>query len=254
MKKYNFVYITTNLINGKQYIGEHSTDNINDNYLGSGNILKSSIKKYGKTNFNRQILEYFDNKDDAFNLQEKYINEYNTCKPNGYNISPKGGHGVRGCFSEKSIEKMRKANKGQIPWSKGRKNLWNHTEETKERMKKIHTGKKMSDESKEKNRIKHLKENLSLETIEKMKKSKSGKKRLWNHTEESKKKISDSGKGRTGYWKDKKLSPETIEKMKISGKGKNKGPMSEEHRLSIIEGIKRKKEEKRLSQASNGVL
>ena len=45
-------------------------------------------------------------------------------------------------------------------------------------MRKIHTGKKMSNESKEKNRIKHLKENLSFETIEKMKKSKSNKKGL----------------------------------------------------------------------------
>jgi hypothetical protein len=61
MKKYNYVYITTNLINGKQYVGEHSTDNIEDRYLGSGFQLRMAIKKYGRKNFNKLILEHFDN-------------------------------------------------------------------------------------------------------------------------------------------------------------------------------------------------
>jgi hypothetical protein len=61
---------------------------------------------------------------------------------------------------------------------------------------------------------------------------------------ETKKKISNSLKGKpTGnsYWKGKTLSDETKNKMSNSGKGKNSGPMSEKHRLAIIEGIKRKK-------------
>ena len=29
-RKFNYVYLTTNLVNGKQYIGDHSTDKIND--------------------------------------------------------------------------------------------------------------------------------------------------------------------------------------------------------------------------------
>lgn len=49
--KYNFVYVTVNKINGHYYKGKHSTDNIDDGYLGSGCILQRAIKKYGKHNF-----------------------------------------------------------------------------------------------------------------------------------------------------------------------------------------------------------
>lgn len=53
--KEHYVYCTTNILNNKKYIGSHS-GHINDDYLGSGVILKKSIKKYGKSNFIKQIL------------------------------------------------------------------------------------------------------------------------------------------------------------------------------------------------------
>jgi len=75
-KKFNFVYVITNKANGKQYIGDHSTDELNDNYLGSGTYIKRAIKKYGQEFFNKEILEHFEIKEAAFDSQEKYINEY----------------------------------------------------------------------------------------------------------------------------------------------------------------------------------
>jgi hypothetical protein len=52
------IYKTTNLINGKIYIGQDSKNN--PKYLGSGKIIKLAIKKYGKENFKKEILEYCD--------------------------------------------------------------------------------------------------------------------------------------------------------------------------------------------------
>lgn len=37
-KKYNYVYKTTNSINGRFYYGVHSTDDLNDGYLGSSEL------------------------------------------------------------------------------------------------------------------------------------------------------------------------------------------------------------------------
>jgi group I intron endonuclease len=112
-KNFNYVYVTTNLKTGKQYVGDHSATNLNDNYLGSGVALKRAIKKHGRKNFRREILEQFETKEAAFIAQEKWINKLNTLKPAGYNISPKGGHNVTGCISEETKEKIREGNKGK---------------------------------------------------------------------------------------------------------------------------------------------
>ena len=71
-KKYYLIYQITNNINGKIYIGKHETDNLDDDYFGSGKHLKHAQKKYGLENFTKTILYYLQNKEEM-NLLEKMV-------------------------------------------------------------------------------------------------------------------------------------------------------------------------------------
>jgi len=50
------------------------TENIYDEYLGSGIRIKRQVKKYGKENFEKEILFIYDNKDDAFEKEKELLN------------------------------------------------------------------------------------------------------------------------------------------------------------------------------------
>ena len=82
---YYTVYKTTNLINGKFYIGKHQTQDLNDDYFGSGILINRAIKKHGIENFVKEILYIFDIEQEM-NLAEKILVvidsevSYNICK------------------------------------------------------------------------------------------------------------------------------------------------------------------------------
>ena len=61
----HFTYQTKNMLNEKNYVGIHSTKNLNDGYLGSGIALQKAIRKYGKENFTMIPLAFFDSRNEA---------------------------------------------------------------------------------------------------------------------------------------------------------------------------------------------
>jgi group I intron endonuclease len=159
-----YIYLTTNLINNKIYIGQHQSKFFDKNYLGTGKLILRAIKKYGKESFNVKILRrcYVKNR---FDISEKeLIKKYNSTSPKiGYNISYGGSVPMRGRkHTTKTKNKISKSKKG-IGWSKalrekltGRK----HSEETKLKMSASHMGHKawnkgipMTEEAKAKQRI-----------------------------------------------------------------------------------------------------
>lgn len=97
------VYITTNIINGKKYIGKDEQNN--PKYLGSGNLFKEAIKKYGRENFQKEILAVACNREDLCELEAYYIDYY--CAQTSdlfYNLAP-GGNGGKLCTEYKYREK-----------------------------------------------------------------------------------------------------------------------------------------------------
>ena len=89
---YYTVYKITNLVNGKIYVGVNKTNDLNNYYMGSGKLIKEAIKKYGLTNFKKEIIAIFDNTDDMFEMEAQIVNEEFVKDSQTYNLK-EGGHG-----------------------------------------------------------------------------------------------------------------------------------------------------------------
>ena len=186
-----YIYRITNKINGKTYIGQHKYKKLNDDYMGSGKILKLAQKKYGIKNFIKEILySSIQYKETADDVERFAIAKERALGKAEYNIADGGG----GCGS--------------------------HSEETKKKISEGNKGKKVSEETKKKMSESHKGVQVwnkgiprTDETKRKISEANKGKKL----SEEAKKKMSESRKGRTSWNKGKKLEPLSEEhKMKIS--------------------------------------
>jgi len=202
------IYKITNLINDKIYIGQDIRNN--PNYFGSGKLIKKAVKKYGKENFRKDIIEYCtsienmnerevywidcfnstDRKNIGYNILEggnkppvhfgkrpewfcKKISESKKGRPNG--LLGKPGQRTGQKQSKEEIEKRRIKNTGK-----------KRTEEFRKLMSDKHKGKKQSDEARLKMSI--AKQNMSEETKKKIGLASIGRK----ISEETRKRLIDS--------------------------------------------------------------
>lgn len=128
---YGFIYITTNTVNGKRYIGQKRFDNKYQwkFYLGSGKALKMAVNKYGKDNFHRDIVDIAYSRDELDSKEIQWVTNYNAVESEDfYNIADGGHAGNKYAGkTEEEMDEIRKkiseAGKGRILSDNARQNI-----------------------------------------------------------------------------------------------------------------------------------
>lgn len=216
-KKYYYFYKITNLKNGNFYYGVHSTNNLDDGYMGSGAIIKSIIKKYGTEFLQKDIIKFFDSSKTMYAYEKLVVTNEMIQDPKCYNLTEGGiGYDINHFVPKYVKHKISNSNKGKSSTNKNKKFI-------------------------NKNTVNKLVYESEIEQY-----LLDG----WNlgiyYSEESRKKLSTNG------FKGKKFTPEQRKKLSEAKKGKpsnNKGiPMSEkqkQHLREINTGKKYSEETKR---------
>lgn len=220
---YGIIYMTTCLVDGRKYIGQHKCSKVHDSYLGSGSVLKLAIEQYGKENFVRQILCICNSAEELDQKEIEYIEKYNaTNSLEFYNIC-EGGKSNRMAGEMNPMYGMR----GQLSPAYGRKKSEEEKQRCRERVSGVKSpmyGHKYTYEERKKvgdgqrgekhwNYGKHLSE----ETKRKISEAKTGKtpakRRKWKLSDEAKMRISLANRERIP-------SEETKQKMRETQLGR----------------------------------
>jgi hypothetical protein len=110
-RRYHIVYETINLVNNNIYIGAHSTDDLSDDYLGSGDNILRAINKHGRENFKREILYIFPTSEEMFLKEASIVDSEFIRRKDVYNIIV-GGYGGYNKGS-KGLKHMHKKETGE---------------------------------------------------------------------------------------------------------------------------------------------
>lgn len=175
------VYIHTNKINGKKYVGQTCQYPPEKRWKNGAGYYNSTyfyraIQKYGWDNFEHEVVKRNLTLKEADSFEMYLINKFNTINPNGYNAVEGGSNGRP---SEETKRKMSEAQIGK-----------HHSEETKKKLSEICTGRHHTEETKKKISESSKNRTVSNETREKLRIANIGK----HHSEESRKKMSKSQK------------------------------------------------------------
>lgn len=146
---YGFIYITTNMVNGKRYLGQKKIGKNNSwkNYLGSGTKFREDVKIFGKENFLRNIVCI------CYSPEELNMAEYEMSiflnvveSDDWYNLCYGGGTICGFHHSDETKQKISAAQTGEKHWAFGT----HHTEEWRQYMSQILIGKPRPDDVREK--------------------------------------------------------------------------------------------------------
>jgi group I intron endonuclease len=206
-KKHNLIYQITNTINGKIYLGQHMTDDLDDGYMGSGKAMKAAIKKHGLENFTKVILHDFDTFDEMNAKEEELVGEAFVSRKDTYNLMTGGSSGSH---SEETLAKLRAASLGK-----------KHTPEARAKMSAAQMGREVTPETRAK--IGAARKGKTLTPEHRAKLSAAGKCRT--HTPETRAKMSDAAMGNT-HFLGKKHTKETRAKIGAGNKGRKRSPES----------------------------
>lgn len=92
---YHYLYKITNDFDECYYYGIHSTENLEDGYMGSGSRLWKEYKIHGIYHFKKEILEFFETRELALHKEEEIVNENLIKDPLCYNIVIGGGNSTQ---------------------------------------------------------------------------------------------------------------------------------------------------------------
>jgi len=148
--KYHYIYRTTCSITGKYYVGMHSAVKLNDGYLGSGKVLRRSIRKYGKENHTFEILQFCDSREDLPTKEAEIVNEQLLTDPLCMNLRL-GGSGNNGGFMSSGWKMPPMTDEHRRNMIIARNNRPPVSDETRKKMSDSHKGKVRTDEHKRNN-------------------------------------------------------------------------------------------------------
>lgn len=135
---YGYIYETTNIVNGRKYIGQHKSEKFDTWYKGSGKILELAFEKYGKENFETRLIQWCSSREELNEKEKYYIKLLMESGNDYYNLAPGGEGGdmskfligrkspMQGkSFTEEHKRKLSESNKGKHfiggPMNKGKR-------------------------------------------------------------------------------------------------------------------------------------
>lgn len=136
-KQYHYVYKTVCITTGHFYYGIHSTNNLNDSYIGSGIKFLNYVRKYGWENFSKQIVQFVPTRELAFEIEKTLLTEAILKDKMCLNLI-EGGRGDKHNYDESFKDRISSTRKIRI--EQGKIIPTKHTEEHRAKLRQHNPG------------------------------------------------------------------------------------------------------------------